>query len=296
MKISLKQLQVFVNTAKTESISTGAERCFISQAAASMSISQLENLLGSTLFDRVGKRIRLNSNGESLLAKAIQILDQVEEFEAFALNDNSLSGKLVIGASTTIANYLLPKYIAKFKELYPQVHIKLISNNTQEIINEIERLNCDVAFVEGECHSNMVSTTFWREDNLRVIVRANHPLAKETDITVTKLLEYPWVTREVGSGTHQLLIKALGEHIKSLKKAITLNYDGAKKQYIYNSDAVACLSELSIADSWNGDNFSKLKIKTNELDLSRNFYKLLHKNKYHTNLTETFCKFVESDI
>lgn len=296
MKISLKQLQVFVNIARAESMSIGAEKCFISQAAASMSLSQLENLLGITLFDRIGKRIRLNSNGESLLTKAIQILDQVEEFETFVINDNSLSGKLIIGASTTIANYLLPKYIAKFKELHPQVSIRLISNNTQEIINEVEKLNCDVAFVEGECHSNMVSTTFWREDNLRVVVRANHPLAKKTDIPVKKLLEYPWVTREAGSGTHQLLIKALGENIKNLKKAITLNYDGAKKQYVYNSDAVACLSELSIADSWNGDNFSKLKIKTGELDLNRNFYKLLHKKKYHTSLTKAFCDFIENDI
>jgi DNA-binding transcriptional LysR family regulator len=296
MKISLKQLQVFVNTAKAESISIGAEKSFISQAAASMSLSQLENLLGTTLFDRVGKRIRLNSNGESLLTKAIQILDQVEEFEAFALNDNSLSGKLIVGASTTIANYLLPKYVAKFKELHPQVDIELISSNTQDIISEVEKLNCDVAFVEGECHSNMVATTFWKKDNLKVISRTNHPLAKESDISVKSLLEYPWVTREVGSGTHQLIIKALGGNIKDLKKAIILNTDGAKKQYVCNSNALTCISELSIADSNKDCGYTELKIKTDELKLDRNFYKLLHKKKYHTNITRAFCDFIEKNI
>lgn len=294
MRITLKQLQVFVNTAKSESISLGAEKCFISQAAASMSLSQLENMLGVTLFDRVGKRIRLNANGHNLLAKAVQILDKVEEFETFAANDKSLVGKIIIGASTTIANYVLPKYIAQFKKIHPDVDFELICDNTKEIIHNIETLNCDVAFIEGECHSPVIDTTLWKKDNLKIVCHSKHPLCKKDIVAIKDILKYEWVSRELGSGTSDIFLKALESHLPNMKKAITLNSSEAIKQYIINSDSLACLSEVIITQAWNIDKYHSLEVKG--LDLSRNFYKLLHNKKYHTHLTQAFCDFIESGV
>ena len=293
MRITLKQLQVFVNTAKLESISLGAEKCFISQAAGSMSLSQLENMLGVMLFDRVGKRIKLNTNGYNLLAKAVQILDKVEEFEIFATNDKSLIGMITIGASTTIANYVLPKYIAQFKKIHPNVNFELICNNSKEIIHYIETLNCDVAFIEGECHSHVIDATLWKKDNLKIVCNAKHPLCKKNTVTIKDTLKYEWVTRERGSGTFDIFLKALESHIPDIKKAITLNSSEAIKQYIANSDSLAYLSEVITTQAWNLDQYSSLDVKG--LELSRNFYKLLHNKKYHTHLTQAFCVFVESD-
>lgn len=290
MKITLKQLQVFVNTAKLESISLGAEKCFISQAAASMSLSQLENMLGVTLFDRVGKRIRLNANGHNLLAKAAQILDNVDEFETFATNDQSLVGKITIGASTTIANYLLPKYIAQFKKIHPSVDFELICNNTKEIIHDIETLSCDVAFIEGECHSHVIDATLWKKDNLKILCKTNHPLCKKETVSIKDILKYEWVTRERGSGTFHIFLKSLESHSSDIKTAIILNSSEAIKQYIANSDSLACLSEVIIKQAWDSDKYSSLEVKG--LDLSRNFYKLLHNKKYHTHLTQSFCDFI----
>lgn len=294
MKITLKQLQVFVSTAQTESISLGAEKCFISQAAASMSLSQLENMLGVTLFDRVGKRIKLNANGYSLQAKAVQILDKAKEFETFATNDKSLSGKLTIGASTTIANYVLPKYIAQFKKIHPNVDFELICDNTKKIIHDIETLNCDVAFIEGECHSHIIKASLWKKDNLKIVCNAKHPLTKKDTLTIKDTLKYQWVTREQGSGTFAIFLKALEPYSQNIKKAITLNSSEAIKQYIANSDCLTCLSEVIITQAWNLDKYNSLDIE--ELDLSRNFYKLLHNEKYHTHLTQAFCDFIENDV
>ena len=294
MRITLKQLQVFVNTAKSESISLGAKKCFISQAAASMSLSQLENMLNVTLFDRVGKRIRLNANGHNLLAKAVQILDKVEEFEIFATNDESLVGKITIGASTTIANYVLPKYIAQFKKIHPDVDFELICDNTKEIIHDIETLSCDVAFIEGECHSHVIDATLWKKDRLKIVCSAEHPLCKKDAIVIKDTLKYEWVTRERGSGTFDIFLKALEYHLPDMKRAITLNSSEAIKQYIANSDSLACLSEVITTQAWNLDKYCSLDIK--DLDLSRNFYKLLHNKKYHTHLTQAFCDFIEKNI
>ncbi|AFJ42919.1 LysR substrate-binding domain-containing protein [Francisella orientalis] len=294
MRITLKQLQVFVNTAKSESISAGAEKCFISQAAASMSLSQLENMLDTTLFDRVGKRMKLNDNGKNMLAKAIKILDEIEEFESFSLNSNQLSGKIIIGASTTIANYVLPKYVAMFRKLHPDTDFEIISGNTKEIINSIESLNCDVGFVEGECNSKILETYLWVKDSLKIICRIDHPLTKKKNIKIKDLLEYDWAMREQSSGTFEIFFNALEDKVSSIKKAITLRSSEAIKQYIAYSDCLACISEVITTQAL--DTAKYCILETKELDLSRNFYKLLHEKKYHTALTQAFCKFIEDDI
>ncbi|MEY8702444.1 LysR substrate-binding domain-containing protein [Francisella philomiragia] len=294
MRITLKQLQVFVNTAKSESISAGAEKCFISQAAASMSLSQLENMLDTTLFDRVGKRMKLNDNGKNMLTKAIKILDEIEEFESFSLNSSQLSGKIIIGASTTIANYVLPKYVAMFRKLHPDSDFEIISGNTKEIISSVESLNCDVGFVEGECNSKTLETYLWTKDNLKIICRIDHPLTKKKNIKIKDLLDYEWAMREQGSGTFEIFFNALEDKVSSIKKAITLRSSEAIKQYIAYSDCLACISEVITTQALDTTKYCILETK--ELDLSRNFYKLLHEKKYHTALTQAFCKFVEDDI
>lgn len=294
MRITLKQLQVFVNTARSESISAGAEKCFISQAAASMSLSQLESMLDTTLFDRVGKRMKLNANGKSLLTKAIKILDEVQEFETFSDSDCELSGKITVGASTTIANYILPKYIATFRKIHPNTNFEIISGNTKKIINHVESLSCDVAFIEGQCDNQAIETELWKKDDLKIICRADHPLHNKKSIKIKDLLKYEWVTREQGSGTFDIFLNALEDNMSKIKKAITLSSSEAIKQYISHSDCLACLSEIITNHSEDTSKYKVLEVQ--DLDLRRNLYKLLHKKKYHTTLTKSFCDFIEESI
>ena len=294
MRITLKQLQVFVNTAKAESISAGAEKCFISQAAASMSLSQLESMLDTTLFDRVGKRMKLNSNGKNLLTKAIKILDEVQEFETFSDSDSSLSGKITIGASTTIANYILPKYIATFRKIHPDTDFEIISGNTKKIINSVESLNCDVAFIEGECNNQTIETKLWKKDDLKIICRPDHPLCNKENIKIKDLLKYEWVTREQGSGTFDIFFNALEDNMSNIKKAITLSSSEAIKQYVAHSNCLACLSEIITNHSEDANIYKIFEVQ--DLDLRRNLYKLLHNKKYHTALTKGFCDFIEENI
>lgn len=114
-----------------------------------------------------------------VLAKAIKILDEVDEFETFNVNNTQISGKIVIGASTTIANYILPKYIAMFRKLHPDTDFEIISGNIKEIINRVKSLSCNVGFVEGEFNSQTIATTLWAKDNFKIVCRANHPLSRK---------------------------------------------------------------------------------------------------------------------
>lgn len=236
--------------------------------------------------------MKLNDNGRNLLTKAIQILDEIDEFETFSSSSKPLSGKITIGASTTIANYILPKYIAQFRKLYPDAEFEIISSNTKEIINNVENLTCDVGFIEGECNSQTIETELWRKDDLKIVCRSGHPLFDKNHIKLKDLLEYEWVTREQGSGTFEIFFNALEDKISAVKKAITLQSSEAIKQYIAHSDCLACLSEIITKQAWDADKYSVIEIK--ELDLTRNFYKLLHKKKYHTALTKAFCDFIDN--
>jgi DNA-binding transcriptional LysR family regulator len=288
VKITLKQLQVFVSTAQTQSLSLAAERCFISQAAASMSLSQLESALDMKLFDRTSRQLKLNDNGFSLVVKASQVLDIAAEIESYSDDATEISGKLIIGASTTIANCLLPKYIAKFRTLYPNVDIELVSGNTQDVINLIDILNCDIGFIEGICDKDNILTTVWRNDQLRIVCNSNHELTNNSEISINDAMKYEWAVRESGSGTADILMSSLTpKYVNKLKVAIVLNSSEAIKQYIMNSQSLACLSDTMLTTN---NEYTTIEIKG--LDIKRSFYRLMHKTKYHSKLTRLFSEFI----
>ena len=288
MKITLKQLQVFVHTAKTQSISLAANKCFISQAAASMSLSQLESLLDIKLFDRIGRKMKLNENGYNLLSKATQVIEQVGEIESYSNTEHKLSGKITIGASTTVANYILPEYIAQFQALYPNIDIELISKNSQEIITMVELLNCDVGFIESICKNETITTLPWKKDFLKVICNKNHELANQTNIKLSDAMKYGWAVRELGSGTSDAFLNALPHKIaKDLKISIVLNNSEAIKQYVINSQVLACISNTAL---YPNSGYTTLDIDS--INIERYFYKLSHNEKYHSRITRLFCEFV----
>jgi DNA-binding transcriptional LysR family regulator len=185
----------------------------------------------------------------------------------------------------------LPKYIAKFKTFYPNTDIKLVSGNTQDIISMVELINCDVGFVEGKCDSTSIDVTPWKKDFLNIICNSNHKLIGKKDISVSDIIKYEWAIREIGSGTSDALLDALStKYYSKLKTSIILNNSEAIKQYVINSQSLACLSE-SILKQDNGNNEYQILDVIN-LSVERSFYKLMHNSKYHSNLTTVFCKFV----
>jgi DNA-binding transcriptional LysR family regulator len=178
MYISIKQLKIFVQTARNGSPSKAAKDCNITQAAASIALHQLKQNLATNLFDRAGKRLRLNNEGRELLNKAIAIIEQVDALKDFN-SSNTLCGNIKIGASTTIANYVLPQYIAKFRKMHPEVKFNLIIHNTDNIIDLVSKYEIDIGFIEGTCHKEKINLKKWREDKLSIICHKKHPLTKK---------------------------------------------------------------------------------------------------------------------
>lgn len=304
MKITLRQLEVFICVAKNKNVSLCAEKLLLTQSAVSMSLAELEHILGGELFDRPGKRLVLNDRGRALLPRAVEICDRADEIENLlqirtvsqrlesqskANEQIKLSGSLKIAASTTIGNYLIPAVMGSFVAEHPDVHLSLDVKNSSEVLQSVLQFDADAGFVEGLVHESDLDISIWLTDYLVVIASPRHPLAQKRIITAKHLENSYWIMRERGSGTREILEQALQGNVNKIKFLLELGNSEAVKSSVESSPAISCLSRLTVANDLARGRF--IELKTPFLKLQRNFYIVLHRKKYHTTLLDSFLDF-----
>lgn len=289
MKISLKQLRIFIETAKHKQISVAAQKCHITQAAASMALAELESRLGTPLFDRIGKRLILNEVGRNLLPKALEILSRVTELENL-IQSETLHGQLRIGASRTNGVYILPPFIAKFLDKYPQVKIDLQIKNSEAIAQAILNSELDLGFIEAPVQHPELKSTFFKTDRLIIIANSEHPLSKKRKLTSEQLENYSWILREVGSGTRETFLHASKEWLPEIDILMEINDPEAIKRIIKNSNNLSCLPEAVVHEEL--INKSLVELKLPKLTMQRNLTIISHKKRYASHLLKTFLVFL----
>src|SRR5579862_9671251 len=203
-RLSLRQLLIFAAIAETGSTTTAGVRLSLSQSAASAALNELEHLLGTRLFDRVGRRLLLNETGRALQPRARALLDTAMGVERdFSAHSGESGGapaiQLHVGASTTIGNYLLPSLVAGFRKEWPNAHIDVQIGNTEDVSASVGRLDVDIGLIEGPCHERGVRAEPWIEDELLIVCAPTHPLvrgAKKSRVSIVSLREGLWLLRE----------------------------------------------------------------------------------------------------
>ncbi len=292
MAISLRQLEVFVAVAREENVTRAAETLRISQSAVSMSLAELERLLGEKLFDRRGKRVLVNDQGRALIPKAAAVLARVGEIATFfSGSDDQLRGVLKVGASSTIGNYLLPRILGDFSQLCPDVRISLDVGNTEHIVRDLLHFNIDIGFIEGHCYQEQLEVIPWRQDYLAVHVGAEHPLVTKKSIIPQDLQQVRWILREPGSGTREIFEAALAGILGSPAVSLELGNTEAIKEAVEAGIGVSCLSLLATRRARQSG--ALVALKTPFLDLRRDFYLLIHREKYQSKLLRRFRSFCE---
>ena len=200
MKLHL--LRIFTSVAEHMSFTKAAETLYISQPAVSKAVSELENQLGQPLFERGAGKLRLTEAG-TLLAergRAILAIERTAEEDLQALRGLQ-HGSLRIGASTTVATYLLPPVLAAFLCSYPGVDVRLTILNTLSIARLLLDYHLDVALVEGPVADERIGSEAWQVDELVVIAAPDHPLvsrASRDGIPVSLLADEVFLVREPG--------------------------------------------------------------------------------------------------
>lgn len=201
-----RRLQVFHTVARLLSFTKAAETLHMTQPAVTFQVRQLEEHFNTRLFDRTHNRISLTEAGKQVFRYADSIFDLYAEMEdAVRKVTGEVSGALVIGASTTIAEYMLPALLGDFKSSYPDVTVHLKVSNTDGIVHMVENNDIDLGVVEAPVTNKNLVVEVCKMDQLVVIVPPDHPLAPHDSLPISALVEYPFICREEGSGTREVI-------------------------------------------------------------------------------------------
>ena len=207
-----RRLQVFHTVARLLSFTKAAEALHMTQPAVTFQVRQLEEHFNTRLFDRTHNRISLTEAGSRVFEFADRIFDLYGEMENSVREmTGEIRGALTIGASTTVAEYMLPSLLGNFKERYPDVNIHLKVSNSEGIVSMVENNTIDLGVVESAVSNKNLVVEVCKHDKLVAITPPNHPLARNKTTTFAELLQYPFICREEGSGTREVISEYLGE-------------------------------------------------------------------------------------
>lgn len=272
------RLKVFKAVADKLSFTKAAHELFISQPAVTKHINELEKQVAKPLFHRHGNSISLTSEGELLLSYARKILGLYQELEEELHSlQKEVSGHLRIGASTTIAQYILPRILAGFKKRYPDVQLTLLNGNTEQIEQLLLDNSIDIGMIEGNSTLPQMHYELFVEDEIVLVTSADNPRIKQSEINLHLLKELPLVIREEGSGTLDIVEQLLeAQHIKrkDWQVEVQLGSTESIKQYLMHSQAFAFLSIHTVVEELGSNKLKVIDIEGGAISRSLQFISL----------------------
>ncbi|MFV0348444.1 MAG: LysR substrate-binding domain-containing protein [Halodesulfovibrio sp.] len=288
--MNLRQLELFISLAKNPNISQVAKENFLTQSAVSVALKGLEQDLGVQLFDRLNRRLALNPHGRTFMRNLEPALQNLNEVLRIFEGDN-MNGELVVGASSTIADYILPQIMFEFEDRYPNVTIKTVFTNPHDIAEGLEQGDIDIGLVETEIESPDLEFIRLCKDEL-FVVSSDDDFAKEGPYSIEELLNKKWVLREPGAGSRDTFTHYMGDYMKDLRIVMEMHHTVSIKRVLQNPDTLSCLSPFAIQrELEHGELF---RVPLRNMQLIRHFYAVMHRDKYRTRLMETFYHAVES--
>lgn len=289
-----RRLQVFHAVAKQMSFTKAAEVLFMTQPAVTFQIKQLEEHFSTRLFERGHGRISLTPAGELVLEYAERVLALSAEMETRVKElTGRLSGPLLIGASMTIAEFLLPRVLGEFKASHPDVEPRLTVGNSETIEGRVAEHTLDVGLVEAPSHAAALLTETCCEDELNVVVAPGHPLAGCKPVTPKQLVGQAYVSREPGSGTREftdLYFRKAGIDPSSLSTVMELGSPEAIKGVVGTGLGFAILSQITVAKD---EKLGELVVLPLSPRLTRALSVVYPKERFRSRLVNTFVEFAK---
>lgn len=288
MHITLRQLEVFAQVLKSGSTTQASQMMALSQSAVSAALADLENQLGVQLFERVGKRLVVNEHGRLLYPRTLALLEQAGEIEQLFREDN---GAIRVYASSTIGNYILPEAIARYRRDFPTLPLELSVGNSQDVINAVMDFRVDIGLIEGPCHTPDIITEPWLEDEL-VVFAAPGAAILNAPVTLESLASAPWILREQGSGTREIVDYLLLAHLPRLRLAMELGNSEAIKHAVRHGLGVSCLSRRVIEEQLQSGTLVEVPIPLPRL--VRTLCRIHHRQKHLSSALLRFLRYCDA--
>ncbi|UCF86676.1 MAG: LysR family transcriptional regulator [Nitrospiraceae bacterium] len=290
------KLKVFCTVADTKSFSKASEIILLTQPAVSLQIQALEEIYGTKLFNRSGCIITLTKAGEMLYryAKEINDLYTSAEKEIGGVT-GQVKGVVSVGASTTIGNYILPSVIAEFKRKYPKVGVHIHISNTKSVIDFLNEASIDVGLVEGDAKKQKLTVEKLIPDEMVVIMSPLHPWAKKSQVSVLDIPKEPFILREEGSGTRQMIEKHLaksGISPNNIKAAFVMGSTESIKGAVEEGLGISIVSRWAVKKEIRNGSLKATTFK--EQKILRDFSLLFRKPGSYSHALDKFLGFLKN--
>ncbi|MCP4492225.1 MAG: LysR family transcriptional regulator [Gammaproteobacteria bacterium] len=294
--MSDRRLKVFHTVAKLLSFTKAAEALHMTQPAVTFQVRQLEEYFNTRLFDRTHNKVNLTPAGEKVSEFAERIFDLYAEMES-SVHDltGEISGALTIGASTTIAEYMLPSLLGEFKNRFPDINLRLKVSNSEGIVSMVENNVIDLGVVEAPVSNKNLIVEMCHEDQLVVVATPEHDLVKRGGkVHPTDIREYPFVCREEGSGTREVIMQYLadkGVSPSDMNFCLELGSPEALKGAVEAGVGISILSKSTIAKELKLNTLAELQL---DPPLSRPFSFVRQRQKFRVRAMEELLEFAQA--
>lgn len=293
--MDLDKLRAFATVALEGNITRAARMLRTSQPAVSKQVSELEDSLGAVLFDRLPRGVRLTEAGEALLRHAQQILaaERAAETEIAELSGMT-RGRLGVGASTTIGSYLLPGIFGAFQRSYPQVRLELEIANTASVQAMAFDGRIDFGLTEGFVPTDQLSAEVIFHDEMVVIVAPGHPLLAKSKASIRDLCKVPFICRERGSGTRDVIEAAFQAQNVEIEPVMSLGSTEAVKRGVAAGLSFAVVSRLTVELEVTAGKLCVLPLP--EIQIKRPLHLVRLKGKRESRAVSTFLKMLRDTL
>ena len=294
--MSDRRLKVFHTVARLLSFTKAAEELHMTQPAVTFQVRQLEEYFNTRLFDRTHNKVNLTPAGERVAEFAERIFDLYEEMENRVRDlTGEISGALTIGASTTIAEYMLPALLGEFKNRYPDINLRLKVSNSEGIVSMVEQNVIDLGVVESQVSNKNLIVEVCHEDQLVVVAAPDHELVKRGGkVSASDIVRYPFVSREEGSGTRDVIMHYLLEHKitpSDMTFSLELGSPEAIKGAVEAGMGITILSRSIIGKELKLNMLAELEL---DPPLSRPFSFVRQRQKFRVTIMEKLLEFAQS--
>jgi Transcriptional regulator len=282
------------------SFSKASKILFISQPAISKHIKSLEDYYKQTFFERKGHNIKLTAAGNLLFQKlkeAKKIQDQVELELSTLTNQFKAKGELKLGASTTVALYIIPKMLSGFHQKYPDVKISLLNRNTDTIVKALLDEDIDIGIVEGKKKLSSIIYQPFIKDEVVAVCSAKSAIAKKKSLSISEFKKTPIALRELGSGTLDAVKDMLGKKgikLSDLKVGIRLAGTEALKNFLREDECLGFLPKGSVMRELKDGDLVAIKIENFKIE--RNFFFIQRRGADNNELNKAFIKFCKTMV
>jgi DNA-binding transcriptional LysR family regulator len=286
--------EVFIEVARNLSFSRAAEVLYISQPAITKHIQSLEKYYKVSLFERKGNAVTLTAEGKILLehlVKARELQRQLEFDITRQKNLHLAKGSLTLGTSTTISLYVIPPVFSAFHRQYPNIELKLVNRNSENIVKALLDHEIDLAITEGKKNVNSLKHQFFLTDEVIPVCSTQSELTKRKTIPVEELKTIPVALRERGSGTLAAVTEALEKHrigIADMQHKIVLGGTEALKNFLLDDTCLGFLPLRSVARQLKNGELKRLTIPG--LSINRAFYFVQRRGSESDRINQLFIK------